>query len=99
MSIVPDSEQIKAEIVGTFGFFPPFFEPALITPGILENLWRQMLFGYVNNPLPAAFKESLFARVSPHCNVPYGIVCHPCVLRPLGLTTEQMLGLLDASQI
>ncbi len=35
------SEQIKAEIEATFGFVPPFFEPAEQNPRVLENLWQQ----------------------------------------------------------
>jgi hypothetical protein len=55
------SKQINAKIEEKFGFFPPLFTPALETPEILENLWRQTLSSYVNSPLPALFKEKLFA--------------------------------------
>ena len=78
------SKQIKAKIEGKFGYFPPFFAPALETPEILENLWQQTLSAYVNNPLPALFKEKLFAYLSRYCAVPYCIICHSCALRPLG---------------
>jgi hypothetical protein len=52
------SEQIKAEIAEKLGFFPPFFSPALQTPQVLENLWHQTMYAYLNNPLPDLFKES-----------------------------------------
>jgi PAS domain S-box-containing protein len=88
------SKKIKAEIEVRFGFFSPFFTPALETPEILENLWRQTLSAYVNNPLPALFKEKLFAYLSRYCAVPYCIICHSCALRPLGMTAAEVLALL-----
>jgi PAS domain S-box-containing protein len=89
------SEQIRAEIEKRFGFFPPFFAPALGTPDVLEHLWRQTLAAYVENPLPALFKEQLFARLSRYCAVPYCLICHSCFLRPLGMTAGEILALLE----
>lgn len=89
------SEQIKAEIKEQFGFVPPFFEPATETPEVLENLWQQTMTAYINNPLPALFKEKLFAYLSRYCSVPYCIICHSCALRPLGMTGKQVLTLLQ----
>ena len=88
------SKQIKAKIEEKFGFFPPFFTPALEIPEILESLWQQTLSAYVNNPLPALFKEKLFAYLSRYCAVPYCIICHSCALRPLGMTAAEVLELL-----
>jgi PAS domain S-box-containing protein len=88
------SKKIKAEIEEQFGFFPPFFTPALETPEILESLWRQTLSAYVNSPLPVLFKERLFAYLSRYCAVPYCIICHSCALRPLGMTAAEVLVLL-----
>ncbi|MBE9178364.1 GAF domain-containing protein [Oculatella sp. LEGE 06141] len=89
------SSQIRAEIEATFGFVPPFFEPAESTPQVLENLWQQTLSAYVNNPLPALFKEKLSAYLSRFCAVPYCMICHSCTLRPLGLTAPEVLELLE----
>jgi PAS domain S-box-containing protein len=89
------SEQIKAEIQEEFGFVPPFFEPATETAEVLENLWQQTLAAYVNNPLPALFKEKLFAYLSRYCSVHYCIICHSCALRSLGMTAQQVLNLLQ----
>src|SRR3989344_4335445 len=88
-------KQIKAEIEKRFGFFPPFFEPALKTPAVLENLWQQTLSAYVNNPIPNLFKERLFAYLSRYCSIPYCIVCHSCALRPLGMKAEKVLKLIQ----
>ena len=94
--IARGADEIVAEIRGRFGFLPPFFEPALTAPAVLENLWQQTLSAYVENPLPALFKEKLFAYLSRYCAVPYCIVCHSCALRPLGMTAADVLRLLEA---
>jgi PAS domain S-box-containing protein len=88
------SQQIRAEIEARFGFFPPFFEPALPLPTVLEGLWQQTLTAYVTNPLPASFKEKLFAYLSRYCAVPYCVVCHGCALRSLDVTAQELLTLL-----
>lgn len=89
------SALIREEIEKRFGFFPPFFEPAVETPEILENLWQQTLFAYVNNPIPPLFREKLFAYLSRFCSVPYCIVCHSCALRPMMMTAEDVLKMLE----
>lgn len=89
------SKQIKAEIEDKFGFFPPFFSPAIHSPQVLENLWQQTLIAYIHNPLSAAFKEKLSAYLSRFCTVPYCMVCHSCTLRPLGMKAEEVLQLLE----
>lgn len=89
------SDVIKTEIECRLGFFPPFFAPALETPEVLESLWQQTLSAYLDNPLPALFKEKLFACCSRFCAAPYGIVCHSCALRGLGMTAGQILDLLE----
>jgi len=90
------SEEIKAEIEAKFGFFPPFFAPALSNAQVLENLWQQTLTAYIDNPLPPLFKEKLNAYLSRYCAVPYCMVCHSCVLRPLGMTPQEVLTLLES---
>ena len=59
--IIRTSAEIRNEIENQFGFFPPFFEPAMATPGVLESLWQQTLAAYVENPIPELFKEKLAA--------------------------------------
>lgn len=89
------SEQFQAEIEDKFGFLPPFFIPALQNPQVLENLWQQTLSAYVNNPLPALFKEKLSAYLSRYCAVPYCMICHSCSLHSLGMKAEEVLALLE----
>jgi len=93
---LPSSELIRAEIEERFGFFPPFFEPALASPQVLDNLWRQTVSAYIENPLSALFKEKLNALLSRFCVAPYCIVVHAAALRPLGMTAREVLALLDA---
>jgi len=93
---VRTTEQIKAEIKDKFGFIPPFFTPAQQNPQVLENLWQQTLFAYVNNPLPPLFKEKLSAYLSRYCAVPYCMICHSCSLRPLGMKAQEVLELLES---
>lgn len=90
------SEQIQAEIEEKFGFFPPFFSPALKNPMVLENLWQQTISAYVGNPLSPLFKEKLSAYLSRYCIVPYCMICHSCSLRPLGVKAVEVLKLLES---
>src|SRR5262249_17299938 len=52
------------------------------------------LSAYINNPLPVLFREKLFAYLSRYCAVPYCIICHSCALRPLGMTSAEVLAYL-----
>lgn len=90
------TEEILADIKAKFGFIPPFFQPAIETPQVLENLWQQTLSAYVDNPLPNLFKEKLSAYFSRFCAVPYCMVCHSCNLHPLGMDGQQVLELLES---
>lgn len=92
----PTTEEILAEINRQFGFIPSFFTPALSTPQLLENLWQQMLSGYINNPLPSLFKEQLLASLSRYCHVHSCLVYHSCALHATGMTAQEILALLEA---
>jgi two-component system, cell cycle sensor histidine kinase and response regulator CckA len=91
------SEKIQAEIQQKLGFVPPFFAPAMQNPLVLENLWQQTLQLYINNPLPALFKEKLSAYLSRFCAVPYCMICHSCSLYDLGMEARQILELLESA--
>ncbi len=91
---MPTRATVRQDIEGHLGYFPPFFEPAEATPGVLDNLWRQMLCGYVDNPLPLPFKEKLLAYLARYCRAPYCILVHSCGLRGLGWDAGQILALL-----
>ncbi len=89
------SEKIKNEIIKNFGFFPPFYEPALEFPGILEDLWRQTKDLFIDNPIPNLFKEKLSALLGRYCSVPYCLVVHSSSLMPLGMTASDVYDLLQ----
>ncbi|MBN1566443.1 MAG: diguanylate cyclase [Acidobacteria bacterium] len=89
-SLERTSDQIRAEIESRLGFFPPFFNPALESPSLLEGLWHQQLSCYHNNPLPELFKEKLSARLSRYCESPYFMVTHACKLHRLGMTAREI---------
>lgn len=95
MTIPSASAAILASIERAFGFVPPFFEPAVETPDVLDNLWHQTRTAYVDNPLPALFKEMLSAYLSRYCSISYCLVCHACTLRPLGMSGPDVLRLLQ----
>lgn len=88
------STRILQEIEGRFGFLPPFFRPAAEQPEVLLNLWQQTLTAYVDSPLDAVFKEKVATYLGRYCAVPYCLMCHTCSLRPLGLRSDEILGLL-----
>lgn len=88
-------DEIKAEIVAALGFFPPFFEPALTSADVLDSLWHQTRSCYLENPLPDVFKEKLAALLARFCKVPYCLLCHSSCLRPLGISAQDVLDLLE----
>lgn len=96
VSSLRTSTAIRAEIEISFGFVPPFFGPAELNPQVFESLWQQTLAAYVNNPLPALFKEKLSAYLSRFCAVPYCMICHSCSLYELGVQARQVLELLES---
>ncbi|HEY9869480.1 MAG TPA: hypothetical protein V6D08_09980 [Candidatus Obscuribacterales bacterium] len=52
------SEELKAILEERLGYFPAFLLPALPYPEQLQELGRHTLSSYVDNPIPALFKES-----------------------------------------
>lgn len=93
-AVPPQAKLIFRAIEDRFGFVPPFFLPAAHQPEVLANLWHQTQTAYVDNSLPAVFKERLAAYLGRYCAVPYCLMCHSCSLRPLGLRSDEILSLL-----
>ena len=89
------SELITAEIEGRYGFFPSFFAPAIAVPDVLDTLWRQTVASYLDNPLPTAFKERLFAYLSRLRSCSYCVVVHSCELHALGAGADIIFDLLE----
>lgn len=90
-----NSRDIVEEVEQRLGFLPPFFEAALDAPVVLQSLWQQTCNAYLDNPLPALFKEKLAALLARYCPVPYCLMCHSHSLLPLGMSPEQVLTFLQ----
>jgi signal transduction histidine kinase len=72
------------EVAKRFGLLPNFFRLSAADPKIAANLWAFAQFGYLDNPLPALFKERLFVYLSRFCEVRYCIARHVGFLVGLG---------------
>ena len=66
----------QREVAGRFGLVPNFFSSAPDAPEIIERLWAFAKAGYLDNPIPALFKERLFVYLSRFCEVRYCIARH-----------------------
>jgi signal transduction histidine kinase len=88
---MPSSIQLESEVTKQLGFLPSFLLPAIETPEIFTSLFQQTLLAYINNPLPALFKEKLFVNLSRYCEIDYFTICHSCTLRSLGMTGQEVL--------
>ncbi|MBL9106500.1 MAG: EAL domain-containing protein [Myxococcales bacterium] len=77
------------------GYFPALFEPALTSPDLLDSLWLHARTAYLDNPLPARFKEMLLISVMRRCPVPYGIVGHAAALVRHGVSALEVFALLE----
>lgn len=97
-------ENFRNEVRDRFGVLPNFFCLASTAPGLIEQMWVFAKSGYLDNPLPALFKERLFVHLSRFCETRYCIVRHVGFLigegRPAGdadalpQTVEQVIDLL-----
>src|SRR5215470_16015707 len=99
--------QLWDEIEARFGVCPSFFKLAQIEPQIARNLFRQAEFAYLDNPMPAHFKERLFTWLSRFCEARYCVARHCAFLIGYGrvagdasalpLSVERALALLKES--
>jgi PAS domain-containing protein len=83
----------KTEIIKQLGYFPAFLTPAINSSLIYQSLVQQTLFAYVNNPLPAQFKDKLFVFLSRYFGISYFTICHSCTLRSQGISATEILTL------
>jgi signal transduction histidine kinase len=70
------STAFEAQVAARFGIVPNFFRSARAAPDLLEQLWGFAKAGYLDNPMPAVFKERLFVWLSRFCPMRYCIVRH-----------------------
>ena len=83
----------RTEIIKELGYFPAFLIPAINSSLIYRSLVQQTLFAYINNPLPARFKEKLFVIISRYFGINYFTICHSCTLRSLGTSADEIIKL------
>ena len=88
-----NSSLAKTEIIKQIGYFPAFLIPAIDSSPIYCSLTQQTQFAYINNPLPAVFKEKLIVALARYCGVEYFTICHSCTLYSLGLSAAEILKL------
>ena len=69
---------LHREVSQRFGLVPNFFLSTPDAPEIVEKLWDFAKSAYLDNPIPALYKERLFVFLSRFCQVRY------CIARHLG---------------
>jgi PAS domain S-box-containing protein len=79
-----EKSPLQIEVESRFGVLSNFFRLALETPEITEKMWEFAMAAYLDNPLPALFKERLFVYLSRFCEVRYCIARHVGFLAGLG---------------
>jgi PAS domain S-box-containing protein len=82
--VASEGTQLEQRVKDRFGVLPNFFRLTPANPEISENLWGFAQFAYLDNPLPALFKERLFVYLSRFCEVRYCIARHMGFLVGLG---------------
>jgi signal transduction histidine kinase/ActR/RegA family two-component response regulator len=68
--------QFEEEVELRLGVLPNFFRSTPDAPELIQQLWVFAKAAYLDNPLPALFKERLFVHISRSCNARYCIVRH-----------------------
>jgi PAS domain S-box-containing protein len=90
-------ESLRAEVESRLGFMPAYLGICADRPDVLEGLWQQTRWGYLENPLPALLKEQLLAYLARYCGSAYCLVAHACELHRLGWKGSQILELLRSA--
>ena len=72
----PDTAAFRGEVAQRFGLVPNFFTSTPDAPELVERLWDFARSAYLDNPMPALFKERLFVYLSRFCEVRYCILRH-----------------------
>ena len=78
------ASELQRRVHDRFGVLPNFFRLSPETPEITEKLWGFAQAAYLDNPMPAVFKERLFVFLSRFCAVRYCIARHTGFLIGLG---------------
>ena len=105
-SATSDISAFRFEVASRFGLVPNFFTSTPDSPELIEKLWDFAKSAYLDNPIPALFKERLFVYLSRFCQVRYCVSRHCAFLVGYGhssgdpaappQTMEQAIQLLKA---
>lgn len=68
-------EGLPSEVVRRMGLLPSFFSDGP-SPSVTAELWNFACSAYLDNPLPAEFKERLFVYLSRFCEARYCLIRH-----------------------
>ncbi|WP_345952005.1 PAS domain-containing protein [Mucilaginibacter sp. PAMB04274] len=79
---LPNELNYEDEVISSFGLMPNFFRTS--NPNKPHDLWAFTKSAYLDNPLPAVFKERLYVHLSRFCRARYCIVRHAGFLMGLG---------------
>ncbi|KIG19044.1 sensory box histidine kinase/response regulator [Enhygromyxa salina] len=76
--------RLSEEITRRMGVCPSFFGLARANETVSRHLWLHAQGAYLDNPLPALFKERLFVYLSRFCGVRYCLTRHAAFLMGRG---------------
>lgn len=75
------TSEFESEIAGRLGLVPNLFRCAPAAPEVRQQLWFETLGDFIDNPLPALFKQRLFVYLSRLSPARY------CLVRQAGFLT------------
>lgn len=79
-SMAASQDNLKKDIEEAFGVIPNFFSVADHVPELQHFLFQFARTAYLDSPLPALFKERLFAYLSRFCEADYCVARHVAFL-------------------
>jgi hypothetical protein len=59
----PQHTKVEREVMERLGVLPNFFRSAPDAPGLMDEVWPFVRSAYLDNPLPAVFKERLYVHL------------------------------------
>lgn len=86
-----ESQPTLAEIRSVLGFVPPALGAVARDPAALRSAWQITRTGYIENTLPALFKERFMAVMAKYNQTPYSLIVRSCSLRRMGMTAKDIV--------
>src|SRR5262245_20544399 len=79
-----DRTDFEREVEERLGLLPHLFRSAPTEQNVIQQLWSFATAAYLDNPLPALFKERLFTYLSRFWQARYSAARHAAYLAGLG---------------